>query len=140
MLLIFGWDVRDTRQVLQERKLGKQFLARLEEIDSTHSRPDYILLNGQNKKAFVDAKDLNVNVFSDKATAFQIRSYAWSARIPCSFVSNFEQFAIFDCRPMPSPEQPANHGAIQLEISEYIDKFDILYDHLFQENIKENRL
>jgi len=140
MLSIFGWDVQDTHQVLQERKLGKQFLARLEEIDSSHSRPDYILLNGQNIKAFVDAKDLDVNIFVDKSAAFQIRSYAWSARIPCSFVTNFKQFAIFDCRSKPNPEQPANHGTIQLEISEYIDKFDILYDHLFQENIRENKL
>lgn len=140
LLSIFGWDVQNTHHVLQERKLSKQFLARLEEIESSHSRPDYILLNGQSIKAFVDAKDLNVNIFSDKATAFQIRSYAWSAQIPCSFVTNFEQFVIFDCRSKPNPDQPANNGAVQLKISEYIDKFDILFEHLYQDNVKQNRL
>lgn len=140
MLSIFGWDVQNTHHVLQERKLNKEFLARLEEIESSHSRPDYMLLNGQSIKAFVDAKDLNINIFNDKPTAFQIRSYAWSARIPCSFVTNFEQFVIFDCRTKPSPDQFANNGTIQMKISEYIDKFDILYDHLYQDNIKQNKL
>lgn len=140
LLSIFGWDVQNTHHVLQERKLNKQFLERLKEIESSHSRPDYILLNGQTIKAFLDAKDLNVNIFDDKATAFQIRSYAWSAQIPCSFVTNFEQFVIFDCRFKPNPEQSANNGTIQLKISEYIEKFDILFEHLYQDNVKQNRL
>ena len=48
-------------------------------------------MNGSNIKTFLDAKSLVVDIFSSKATAFQIRSYGWSAHVPCAFVSNFAQ-------------------------------------------------
>ena len=140
MLSIFGWNVQDTNQVLQERTLGKAYKTRLKEIESSHSRPDYILINGKIIKAFIDAKDLKTDIFIDKTTAFQVRSYAWSANVPCSFASNFEQFVIFDCRFKPNHTQAANYGAINLHSSEYIENFDILYEHLYRDNIKANKL
>ena len=41
LLELFGWDVRNTHQVLQERRLGAGQRKRLTEIDSTNTRPDY---------------------------------------------------------------------------------------------------
>jgi hypothetical protein len=140
MLAVFEWNVQDTNQILQEKTLKGNFRNRLKEIDSTHSRPDYTLLNGPNIKAFIDAKDLKVDIFKDKATAFQVRSYAWSVNAPCSFATNFEKFVIYDCNFTPNHNQTANYGTIQLSISEYIDKFDILFDHLYRNNIISNRL
>lgn len=140
MLLIFGWDVRNTTQVLQERTLSPNHKVKLEQINSTHSRPDYILLNGQNIKAFIDAKDLSVNIFSDVSTAFQVRSYGWSASLPCSFATNFEQFVIYDCRFKPDSSQSADMGTLKLNIGEYIDKIEILIEHLYISNVKANKL
>ena len=140
LLEIFNWDVRNTSEILQERVLSPEQKERLKTIDSTHSRPDYILINGQNIKSFIDAKDLSVNVFKDKATAFQVRSYGWSANTPCSFATNFEQLVIFDCRFKPEPTQSVDIGAIKLHISEYIEKFDLLFEHLYKDNIKANKL
>ena len=40
-LSIFDWDVMDTSQVLQEKVLSREEKERLEEIDSTSTRPDY---------------------------------------------------------------------------------------------------
>lgn len=45
LLSIFGWDVQNTSQVLQERILGKQQIDKLNQISSTHKKPDYTLLN-----------------------------------------------------------------------------------------------
>ena len=93
-LLIFGWDVKDTGQVWQEQVLKGEERRRLYEIQSSHSKPDYTLVNGSTIKTFLDAKSLDVNIFTNDEVAFQIRSYGWSAQVPCAFVSNFEQFVI----------------------------------------------
>jgi len=140
MLEIFGWNVLDTNQVLQEKTLGLNEKAKLKEIESRHSRPDYSLVSGKIIKVFLDAKDLDVDLFTDNSTAFQVRSYAWSAGIPCSFASNFEQFIIFDCRFKPNPTQAANYGAIQFHFLDYLDNFEKIYEHLHRDNVKSNHL
>lgn len=139
-LSIFGWDVQNTSQVLQERVLSPKQVEKLNQIKSTHKKPDYTLMNGTNIKSFLDAKSLDVNIFTSKETAFQIRSYGWSAQSPCAFVSNFEQFVIYDTRFVPAPDQNANIGTKQLSIDDYIENFDILFEHLWHDNICSNHL
>lgn len=134
-LEIFGWDVRNVSHVLQESVLNKNQRRRLVAINSTHKRPDYTLLKGGAIKSFLDAKAPSVDVFTSKAAAFQIRSYGWSAGVPCAFVSNFTQLAIFDTRFRPDITQDASHGVIQIRVEEYVDKFDILFDHLWRKNV-----
>lgn len=140
LLGLFGWDVQNTNQVLQERILRGSQQQRLQEIHSPHRRPDYILRNGTNIKSFLDAKSLDVDIFTDTEAAYQIRSYGWSAQTPCAFLSNFEQLVIFDTRFVPDPIQPANASVIQFQIDNYIENFDMLYDHLWHDNICRNHL
>ena len=139
-LSIFGWDVQNTSQVLQERILNKRQIEKLDQIKSTHKKPDYTLMNGNNIKTFLDAKSLDVNIFTCKETAFQIRSYGWSAQSPCAFVSNFEQFVVYDTRFMPSPSQMADLGVVQFSMDDYLDRFDKLYEYLWHDNICSNHL
>lgn len=139
-LSIFGWDVQNTNQVLQERVLRGTQRQRLQEINSPHSKPDYMLLNGGNIKSFLDAKSLDINIFTDENAAYQIRSYGWSAQAPCAFVSNFEQLGFYDTRFVPKPDQPANMGTRHFFIDEYIEYFDVIFDHLWHDNICSNYL
>ena len=139
-LFIFGWDVQNTSQVLQERVLNVQHIEKLLQIRSSHKKPDYTLVNGSNIKSFLDAKSVEINIFTSKESAFQIRSYGWSAQCPCAFVSNFEQFVIYDTRFMPSPNQGADLGVIQFSMDDYLDKFDKLYEHLWHDNVCSNHL
>ena len=134
-LCVFGWDVRNVSQVWQEAVLDKSNRRRLADINSTHKRPDYTLLGGSKIQTFLDAKSFSVDVFKNRAAAFQARSYGWSAQIPCVFVSNFLQTAIYDTRFMPDVSQSADAGVIQIGIDDYIEKFDVLYDHLWRENV-----
>jgi len=140
LLEIFGWDVRDTSQVLQEKVLSKKEKERLKEIKSTNTRPDYTLKVAKQKITFLDAKDLRVNLLTDKDSAFQIKSYGWSIIAPCAYISNFEQFAIYDCTYIPNKDQDANFGRIFLSINDYVDNFDILEDHLLKENVYGGKL
>lgn len=140
LLAIFNWDVKDTNQVLQEQILDTTKKEKLKTIDSTHTKPDYTLVNGRNIKSFLDAKSLEINLFTHKAAGFQIKSYGWSANVPCAFISNFEQLVIYDCSNIPNKNQNANVGAVQLTVDEYIDNFDLLERYLLRENIINNEL
>ena len=120
-LEIFGWNAQNTTQVLQEYVLRGAQYQRLREIKSPHRRPDYTLLNGTNIKTFLDAKSLDVDIFTDAEAAYQIRSYGWSAQSPCAFVSNFEQLVIFDTRFVPNPDQTADASVKQFHIDEYLE-------------------
>lgn len=141
LLGIFGWNVQDTSQILQERVLDEGLKQKLKSIDSTHTRPDYILKNGPNIKTFLDAKSLDVNIFAEKEPAFQIRSYGWSANVPCAFISNFEQFSIYETKNVPNPSDDANKYVLhRFSIDDYIEKFDILYEHLNHGLVCSNHL
>lgn len=139
-LEIFGWDVHDLSQVIQEQVVNGKQKDRLEKIESSHSKPDYTLINGKIVKTYLDAKKSTVDIFKSKEAAFQIRSYGWSASVPCAFLTNFEQFAIFDCRDIPTREKAADIGAIQIGIDEYLDKFDVLNTHLDRIAVYQGRL
>lgn len=140
LLEIFGWDVRDTSQILQEKVLSKIEKERLKEIDSTSTRPDYTFKIAKQKITFLDAKDLRVNLLNNKEAAFQIKSYGWSILAPCAFISNFEQFAIYDCTYIPNKDQDAKFGRIFLSIDDYIDNFEILENHLLKDNVYSGKL
>jgi type I restriction-modification system DNA methylase subunit len=140
MLGIFGWDVKDTSQILQEKVLSKEEKAKLVEIGSTNIKPDYTFRVAKQKLTFLDAKDITVNLKSDIKAAYQIKSYGWSILAPCAFISNFEQLAIYDCGYMPKKEQPADYGRIYLSINDYIDNFELIDDHLFKTNIYSGKL
>ena len=139
-LEIFGWDVHNISQVLQEQSISQIQKSKLELIESSHSKPDYTLVNGKIPKTYLDAKKNSINIFQSKDAAFQIRSYGWSAKVPCAFLSNFEQFVIFDCRNMPEKDLPANVGTIQIGINEYLDKFDVLNAHLDRTAVYQGHL
>ncbi len=136
LLSVFGWDVQNTQQVLTEHTLGKDEKAKLHQIGSTNTRPDYTLVNGGVMVAFVDAKSLAVNIENDKEVAFQIRSYGWSIGAPFSIVTNFEQIAIYDCSQMPYITDGANCARLYyLTVDQFVGNFEILRAFLSRDNV-----
>lgn len=140
LLTIFGWDVRDTSQILQEKVLSKAEKERLIEIGSRNTRPDYTFKVAKQKLTFLDAKDITVSIERDADAAFQIKSYGWSILAPCAFISNFEEFAIYDCTYTPEQGQAPNIGRLYFTINDYVDNFELLDEHLFKENIYKGKL
>lgn len=134
-LIIFGWNVLDTSQILQEKILSKEEKAKVYAINSTSIRPDYTFKVGKEKLTFLDAKALNINLRIDKKSAFQIKSYGWSISAPCAFITNFEEFVIYDCSYVPKENQNADYGRIYLTIDKYVDNFEILEQHLLRINM-----
>lgn len=140
LLAIFDWDVRDTSQILQEKVLSKAEKEKLKEIGSQNTRPDYTFKVARQKLTFLDAKDISVKILDDAEAAFQIKSYGWSILAPCAFISNFEEFAIYDCTYTPERGQNANLGRLYFTLDDYIEKFEILEAHLLKENIYKGKL
>lgn len=140
LLAIFDWDVRDTSQILQEKVLSKAEKEKLKEISSQNTRPDYTFKVARQKLTFLDAKDISVKILDDTEAAFQIKSYGWSILAPCAFISNFEEFAIYDCTYTPERGQNANLGRLYFTLDDYIEKFEILEAHLLKENIYKGKL
>lgn len=140
LLAIFDWDVRDTSQILQEKVLSKAEKEKLKEIGSQNTRPDYTFKVARQKLTFLDAKDTSVKILDDAEAAFQIKSYGWSILAPCAFISNFEEFAIYDCTYTPERGQNANLGRLYFTLDDYIEKFEILEAHLLKENIYKGKI
>lgn len=139
-LLIFDWNVMDTSQILQEKVLSIEERERLEDINSTSIRPDYTFRVGNKKLTFLDAKAVSVNIETSVSSAFQIKSYGWSIQAPCTFLTNFEEFAIYDCTYIPNQTQLVNLGRIYLKIDDFIENFDIIEKHVLKSNILNGTL
>src|SRR5450756_1692903 len=63
--------------------------------------PDYCFRIGGTRKFFVEAKKPSVDIKDEPSPAFQLRRYAWSAKLPLSILTDFEEFAVYDCRVKP---------------------------------------
>ncbi len=94
-----GWDVRnkaghppDSKEVKFEDSV---------EVQGRIKNPDYSFRLERARKFFVEAKKPAVNIEGGISPAFQLRSYAWSADLPISILTDFEEFAVYDCRNEP---------------------------------------
>lgn len=138
-----GWDVLNKKGAPQHvREVVHEITVGVDEDDKDQlpKRPDYALRVGGKKKLFVEAKKPSVSIETDKKPSFQIRRYGWSARMAVSVLSNFDQLAIYDCRPQPKPDDEALIARIALyHYTDYIDKFDEIYDKLSRESVYSGR-
>ena len=71
-LEIFGWDVLNIQQVQQEKFVDSSQQNKLNEINSSHTKPDYSLMNGTMVKAYLDAKKTDVDIFKNKMLHFRL--------------------------------------------------------------------
>ena len=139
MLSVFGWDVGNTNQILQERTLEKKERQLLKNIGSHNVRPDYTFVNGKVKLAFLDAKSLDVNLWEDKSAAFQIRSYGWSIGAKFSVISNMRELAIYDCSVKPKFDEPASFArCYYFTVEQYVENFDVIDQFLNRKRVIKN--
>ena len=58
---------------------------------------DYSFRIGGVRKFIVKAEKPSVKIRDDTESALQLRRYAWSAGLKLSILTNFEEFAVYDC-------------------------------------------
>lgn len=140
LLKTFGWDVDNEnrksqflRDVLQEESIDVK-----EEDTITKKKPDYTLNIRGDRKVFVEAKQVSVNIGKAKEPAFQVRRYGWNANLGISILTNFEFIIVYDCRYKPDINDDANIARYQsFHVSEFIGKFDELYNLLSYQSISK---
>lgn len=134
-----GWDISNKeglsqtyREVIHEDKL---------KIGKETKAPDYSFRIGGNRVFFVEAKKPSRNLKEDADAAYQIRRYAWSGKLAVSILTDFEEFAIYDCSKKPSSNDKASMSRIEyINYEDYLNRFDFLYDTFAKENVLRGSL
>ena len=60
-------------------------------VGNAKKAPDYSFRVGGTRKFFVEAKKPSVSISLDPKPAFQLRRYGWSAKLPISILTDFEE-------------------------------------------------
>ncbi len=118
-----GWDVGNKggrselyREVVHEDSV---------KVRGSTKAPDYGFYVGGARKFFVEAKKPSVNLENDVKAAFQLRSYAWSAGLSISLLTDFEEFSIYDCRIEPANSDSPKVALLRhFTYDKYIDHWD----------------
>jgi hypothetical protein len=123
LFVALGWDVHNRegrspryRDVIHEASLRQ---------GGSVKAPDYAFCVGPERKFFVEAKKPAVDIASDPAPAYQLRRYAWTAKLPLSILTNFRQMAVYDCRVRPKAgDDAATARVLSLAYDQYAERWD----------------
>jgi type I restriction-modification system DNA methylase subunit len=130
-----GWDMDNSqgyaeayREVIHEDKV---------KVAKTLKAPDYSFkLSGGKRLFFVEAKKPHVRVKVEVDPAYQLRRYAWSAKLPISILTDFEEFSVYDCTKRPNATDSAALGRIKyLTFRDYLNEFDFLWEAFSKEHV-----
>lgn len=134
-----NWDVRNDngdaeqfRDVVREDKVS---------IEGKAKAPDYSFRIKGTRVFFVEAKKPSVNIKNDVGPAYQVRRYAYTAKLPISILTDFEEFAIYETNKKPNPSDAASkHRPYFFTYNEYEEKFDFLWETLSYDAVRKGSL
>ncbi|MGQ9628246.1 MAG: Eco57I restriction-modification methylase domain-containing protein [Anaerolineae bacterium] len=129
-----GWDVRNVRGYAEQYKdvVHEDAI----KVSGATKAPDYCFRIGGVRKFFLEAKKPSVHIKGEPNPAFQLRRYAWSANLPLSILTDFEEFAVYDCRQRPAQTDKASVGRIAFyTFEEYPDRFEEIYSVFAKESV-----
>ena len=118
-----GWDITNKqghaeayKEVIHEDGI---------KVGGVTKAPDYCFRIGGTRKFFLEAKKPAVNIKKDIHPAYQLRRYGWSAKLPLSILTDFEEFAVYDCRVKPAKTDKVSHSRIlYMKYTDYIERWD----------------
>jgi hypothetical protein len=118
-----GWDMDNTQGLAEAYKdVVHEDAIR---IGGAVKAPDYCFRIGGTRKFFLEAKKPSVDIGQETSAAFQLRRYAWSAKLPLSILSDFDEFAVYDCRIKPKRADSASTARVFFcRYQDYADKWD----------------
>ena len=123
MFKALGWDMDNVsgyaeayKDVIHEDAI---------KIGGATKAPDYCFRIGGTRKFFLEAKKPSVDIKTDAHPAYQLRRYAWSAKLPLSVLTDFEEFAVYDCRVEPKLSDKASVARVlYLNFREYVSQWE----------------
>ena len=121
--MALGWDVNNEEGYAEAYKDVVHEDA--VKVGGFTKAPDYCFRIGGTRKFFLEAKKPSVDIKDAIHPAYQLRRYAWSAKLPLSVLTDFEEFAVYDCRIKPVNTDKASLArTIYFQYTDYADAWD----------------
>jgi hypothetical protein len=118
-----GWDM-DNAQGFSEAYKEVLYESSLK-IGGSIKAPDYAFRIGEKIKFLVEAKKPSIDLEESADPSYQLRYYAWNAHLPISILTDFEEFAVYDCRYPPKKTDRADTARIlYLTYEDYLTHWD----------------
>lgn len=119
-----GWDVDNEAGSGERYKdVVHEDSIRIAENEALKA-PDYCFRYGGTRKFFVEAKRPLTDILNEKEPAFQLRRYAFSAKLPLSILTNFKEFVVYDCRFKPvKTDKPQTACILHVSYTQYCDQW-----------------
>ncbi|HBK83928.1 MAG TPA: methyltransferase, partial [Flavobacterium sp.] len=130
-----GWDIDNEqgyaesyREVIHEDRV---------KVGKATKAPDYSFrIGGGNRLFFVEAKKPSVSIKEDIQPAYQVRRYGWSAKLNISVITDFEEFAIYDCTKKPNPTDKSSVARVKyITFNDYEKEWDFLWNTFSKEAV-----
>jgi len=134
-----GWDVDNTRGYAEQYKEVVHEDAI--KVGGTVKAPDYSFRLGGRRIFFLEAKKPAVNLKDDPSPAYQLRRYAWTAKLPVSILTDFEEFIVYDTRVKPAAADKASTArTLYIPYTEYLERWDEIASIFSKEAIQKGAL
>ena len=120
-----GWDVDNEQGYAEAYKdvIHEDAI----KVGGVTKAPDYCFRIGGTRKFFLEAKKPAIPLKDHAESAFQLRRYAWSAKLPLSILTDFEELAVYDCRIRPrQTDKSSASRTMYFTYDEYEDRWDEL--------------
>ncbi|MBI4557417.1 MAG: Eco57I restriction-modification methylase domain-containing protein [Candidatus Hydrogenedentes bacterium] len=118
-----GWDIQNRKgfaepwkEVVHEDSI---------KVGGATKAPDYSFRLGGRRLFFLEAKKPGVNLKDDPSPAYQLRRYAWTAKLPISILTDFEEFIVYDTRVKPAQtDKPSAARILYIPYTEYLRRWE----------------
>ncbi|GAA5818729.1 MAG: restriction endonuclease subunit M [Methanobrevibacter sp. CfCl-M3] len=122
-----GWDVGNKR-----RNVAPQYRDVILEdsikVENKTKAPDYSFTLSGRRIFFLEAKKPSVDIVNDNDPVFQLKRYAWSAKLSLSVLTNFEYLIIYEIKAKPDRNNSTKVGRVGIyNFKDYVDKWDEIY-------------
>ncbi len=129
-----GWDIANVRDYSQRYR--DVIYEDTIKVGGATKAPDYCFKIGIDRKFFLEAKKPSVHIKTDPSPAYQLRRYGWSAKLPLSILTDFEEFAVYDCSKRPQETDGPSVARVDfITYDEYVDRLDDIYSIFAKEAI-----
>jgi len=129
-----GWDIANKEGHAEQYKdvIHEDAI----KVAGATKAPDYCFRIGGARKFFLETKKPSIDIKDQVSPAYQLRRYAWSAKLPLSILTNFEEMAVYDCRLRPKPNDKPSVGRIRFfTYAQYLDSFEEINNIFSKESV-----
>jgi len=141
MFQALGWDIANVKAYSEgDREVVTEGRIR---TSSGFKAPDYIFKFKSAPIFMVEAKKPAIDLRHDPLPALQLRRYAWNSKlVGIGILTDFQEFAIYDCSVPPSAEDKASTALIDYyTFDQYAEKWDDeVYGRFSREAVEQGAL